>query len=95
MAMTDPAPPNGDMPDPVSEANLKVLADAPAVAMGNLYQATATALALAAQNAIACQQQTMITMQAATTQGVVVLYTLDTTSAGVSVDEILGAQQES
>lgn len=55
----------------------------PAVAMGNLYQATAQALANAAHNATSSQQQSSVTDQAATTQGVATLYSIDTASTGV------------
>ena len=61
-------------PDSVTQANVKVLGDSPAIALGNLYQATAQALANAAHNATSAQQQAAITAQAATTMGVTTLY---------------------
>jgi hypothetical protein len=68
--------------DAVTQVNVKVLAEAPAMAMANLYQATGQAMGLAAQNAVTAQQNANVVMQAATTQGVALLYAVDT---GVTV----------
>jgi hypothetical protein len=72
----------------VTQANVEVLGVAPAVALGNLYQATAQALSNAAHNATSGQQQGMITMQAATTTGVTTLYSIDTASTGVATQKV-------
>jgi len=82
---------NGQITDSVTQANVKVLGDAPAIAMGNLFQATAQALANAAHNATTAQQQSNITAQAATTMGVATLYSLDTAAAGKATTSILGS----
>lgn len=71
--MAFPTAVNDQITDSVTQANTKVLGDAPAMAMGQLYQATAQALANAAQNATTAQQQAAITAQAATTLGVTTL----------------------
>lgn len=76
--MAFPTAVNSQITDAVIQANVKVLGDAPAVAMGNLFQATSQALANAAHNATTAQQQTNVTAQAATTQGVATLLSLDT-----------------
>lgn len=78
--------------DSVSQVNTKVLGDAPAMAMGNLYQATAQALANAAHNATSGQQQTNITAQAATTMGVTTLYSINTATGAVGTKGILKGQ---
>ena len=88
--MAFPTAVNSQITDAVTQANVKVLADAPAVAMGNLYQATAQALANAAHNATMAQQQTNIAAQAATTMGVALLYSLDVASTGKATTSILG-----
>ena len=80
---------NDQITDSVTQANTKVLGDAPAIAMGNLYQATAQALANAAHNATNAAQQSFVTGQAATTMGVATLYALDTASTGVATEDIL------
>ena len=82
---------NDQITDSITQANTKVLGDAPAVAMGNLYQATAQALANAAHNATNNQQQSYVTSQAATTMGVATLYSIDTASTGEATAAILAA----
>lgn len=87
--MAFPTSVNSQITDSVTQANTKVLADAPAIAMGNLYQATAQALANAAHNATNAQQQSYVTAQASTTMGVATLYSLDTASVGEATAAIL------
>lgn len=89
--MSEPTPVNPQITDAVTQANVKVLGDAPAIALGNLYQATAQALANAAHNATSAQQQSFVTAQAATTMGATTLYSLDTASTGVATSKIFDA----
>jgi hypothetical protein len=89
--MAFPTSVNSQITDSVTQANVQVLGTAPSVAMGNLYQATAQALSNAAHNATTAQQQTLITAQAATTQGVALLYAVDTATTGVATKDILGS----
>lgn len=91
--MAQPTSVNDQITDSVTQANVKVLGDAPAVAMGNLYQATAQALSNAAHNATSNQQQTTVTNQAATTMGVATLYSLDTASTGIATSDILKSKR--
>jgi len=86
--MAFPTSVNDQITDSVTQANVKVLGDAPAIALGNLYQATAQALSNAAHNATTAQQQATITMQAATTSGVTTLYSVDTASDGMATRRI-------
>jgi hypothetical protein len=79
---------NPQITDAVTQANTKVPGAAPAQAMGNLYMATSQALSNAAHNATNSQQQTNITAQAATTQGVATLYAIDTASTGIATQKI-------
>jgi len=87
--MAFPTAVNNQITDSVTQANVQVLGDAPAVAMGNLYQATAQALSNAAHNATTAQQQANVAAQAATTMGVALLYSLDTASTGKATMAIL------
>jgi hypothetical protein len=87
--MAFPTSVNEQITDSVSEANLKVLGDAPAMAMGNLFVATEQALSNAAHNATNNQQQNNITAQAATVMGVATLYSIDTASTGEATKIIL------
>lgn len=82
--MAFPTAVNDQITDSVTQANTKVLGDAPAVAMGNLYQETAQALANAAHNASNNQQQSYVVSQAATSMGVETLYSLDTATTGAT-----------
>ena len=86
--MAFPTSVNNQITDSITQANVKVLGDAPSVAMGNLYMATAQALGNAAHNATTSQQQANVTAQAATTQGVALLYSLDTASTGMATMKI-------
>lgn len=61
---------NRQITDSITQANTKVLGEAPAMAMGSLYQTIANAVQMAAQNATTCQQQANVTIQTATTMAV-------------------------
>lgn len=89
--MAFPTAINSQITDSITQANTKVLGDAPAIAMGNLFVATAQALSNAAHNATNNQQQSYVTMQTATTMGVATLYSIDTASAGVATEDIFKA----
>ena len=58
--------------DAVASAQPSV-ADAPAIALANLYQANAQTLAIAAQNAVSYQQEANHVLQAATAKAVATL----------------------
>jgi len=89
--MAFPTAVNSQITDAVTQANVKVLGDAPAIAMGNLFQATAQALGNSAHNATSAQQQTAVAAQAATTMGVATLYALDTAATGKATSAILNS----
>lgn len=88
--MAFPTAINSQITDSITQANTKVLGDAPAMGMGNLYIATSQALSNAAHNATSNQQQTTLTSQAANVQGVSTLYSLDIASTGVATGLIYG-----
>ena len=90
--MAFPTSVNDQITDSVTQANVKVLGDAPAMAMGNLFQATSQALSNAAHNATTSQQQTAVTAQAATTMGVTTLFSIDTASTGKATADILSSK---
>ena len=72
--MAYPTAVNNQITDSITQTSVQVLGVSPAMGLGMLYQATAQALALAAHNATAAQQQMNITAQAATTAGVALIY---------------------
>jgi len=86
--MALPTPVNSQITDSVTQANVKVLADAPAMALSNLYQMVSTSLGLAAQNAVSAQQQSNIVHQAATTQGVNLIYAVDTEAVADATEKV-------
>ena len=63
--MADNTPVNGMITDSVAQANVKVLGDAPAMAMGSLYQSLAHSHGILYENAVSTQQQVGISSQAA------------------------------
>lgn len=65
--MAFPTAVNDQITDSVTQANVKVLGEAPAMAMGSLYQTVAQAMALAAENAVQAQQQGNVLGQTVTT----------------------------
>jgi len=71
--MAFPTSVNNQITDAVTQANVQVLGDAPALALAFLYQATAQAMANAAHNATAAQQNAQILAQAVTARCVVSL----------------------
>ncbi len=81
---------NSQITDSVTQANTQVLGVSPASSMGNLMMSTSQALSNAAHNATTAQQQTGITAQAATVQGISTLYSIDTASTGKATAAIYG-----
>ena len=55
--------------DAVTQSNVSVLGESPAMAMGSLYQTIGNSVAMAASNAVYAQQQANVTYQTATTVG--------------------------
>lgn len=83
---------NPQITDAVTQSNVSVLGEAPAMAMGTVYQSLAHSIGLLFENAVAAQQQQAIVAQAATTQGVAMLYSIDTAAAGVSTARIMNGK---
>lgn len=76
--MAIPTPLNGQITDSVTQSNLAVLGNAPALAMSTVYQSMAHSMGLMFQNSVQAQQQAAISSQAATNQGVIQLYSSPT-----------------
>ncbi len=75
------APVDGQITDPVDQTNVAVLGDAPAQAMGNLYQTIGASLGIAFENAQGVYQPPG-TMSASTDQSVALLESMDTLTPG-------------
>jgi hypothetical protein len=86
--MALPTPVNGQITDAVTQANVKVVAEAPAMAMGAIYQSLAHSTGILFENATSSQQQLAIAAQAATNQGVIQIYSVDTMAGAVATSKI-------
>lgn len=91
--MASPTAVNSQITDAVTQSNVKVLAEAPAVALGSLYQAVAQALANAAHNATTTQQNANTVANAAVAKAVAdaVAQTERATEAAMAVMRSTGA----
>ncbi len=86
--MAIPTPVNGMITDSVTQTNVKVLGDAPAMAMGAIYQSLAHSTGILYENAASSQQQLAIAAQAATNQGVIQIYSVDTMAGAVAASKL-------
>jgi len=86
--MPDSTTVNPQITDAVTQANVKVLGEAPAMAMGAIYQTMAHSTGILFENAVAAQQQQNVLAMAAANQGVMQIYTLDTTAAAGAGEKV-------
>ncbi|MEQ8334972.1 RebB family R body protein [Nisaea sp.] len=86
--MADNTPVNGMITDSVTQANVKVLGDAPAMSMGAIFQALAHSTGILYENAVSSQQQLQIAAQASTNQGVIQVYSVDTMAGAAATSKI-------
>jgi hypothetical protein len=87
--MADPVTVNPMVTDAVTQSNVKVVGEAPAMAISTLYQSMAHSTGILFENAVAAQQQQNILAQAAVNQGVMQIYSMDT-MAGAGATEKVG-----
>lgn len=85
---------NPQITDAVTQANTKVIGEAPAMAMAAIYQSLAHSTGLLFENAVNAQAQMAITAQAATTQGVMSLYTIDTVAMVNTAEKLLNPEEQ-
>lgn len=77
--------------DAVTQSNVKVVGEAPAMAMGSLYQTAGHSTGLMFENSVNSQNQQNILAQAATTQGVMQIYSVDTISDSIAASKMLNS----
>lgn len=82
--MAVPTAVNGQITDAVTQSNISVLGNAPAVAMGSLYTSMSHSLGILYQNSTLAQQHAAISSQAATNLGVIQMYSVNTMAAAAS-----------
>ncbi len=83
--MAFPTAVNDQITDAVTQANVKVVGDAPAMAMGAIYQSLAHATGILFENAVSAQQNAAMLAQAATNMGVMQLYSLGTAATAAAL----------
>ncbi len=69
--------PGQPITDSVTQSNVKVVAEAPAMALASIYQSLAHATGILYENAVTAQQQQNALSQAAANAGVMQIYSLD------------------
>jgi len=87
--MADPVTVNPMVTDAVTQSNVKVVGESPAMAISALYQSMAHSTGILFENAVAAQQQQNTLAQAAANQGVMQIYSMDT-MAGAGATEKVG-----
>ena len=79
---------NPQVSDSITQVNTKVLGEAPAYAMGTLYQTASAAAGIALQNAVHAQNNQYAINNAAAVEGVNVLYTSPTAASAAASTKI-------
>lgn len=86
--MAYPTPVNSYITDALTQQGVSVLANAPTIAMGTIYQSAAHSIGILYQNAVQAQRQTSICAQAATNQGVIQIYSSGSAAAAAATRKI-------
>ena len=79
---------NTQITDAVTQSNVKVIAESPAFAMSSIYQALGHSTGILFENAVAAQQQQNTLALAASNQGVMQIYSVDTTAAAGATEKV-------
>ncbi len=80
--------------DAVTQTNVQVVASSPAIAMSNIYQTAAHSIGLMFENAVNAQGQQNILAMAATTQGVMQIYSIDTVADALAISKMIRTASE-
>ncbi len=86
--MAFPTSVNDQITDAVTQSNVKVVAEAPAMAMASIYQTMAHSTGILFENTVAAQQQQNALALAASNQGVMQIYSFDTTAAAGATEKV-------
>jgi hypothetical protein len=86
---------NDQITDSVTQVNVKVLGDAPAMAMGSIFQSSAHSTGILYENAVGSQQRNAIAAQAAANQGVIQIYSVDTMAGATATCKIANSDTAS
>jgi hypothetical protein len=85
---------NEQITDAVTQSNVKVVGEAPAILLGHVYQTAAHSTGIMFENAVNNQNQQNILGQAATTQGILQIYSVDTIADAISIAKMLDEEDE-
>ncbi|MGQ5522753.1 RebB family R body protein [Chitinimonas sp. PSY-7] len=86
--MAFPTSVNNQITDAVTQSNVKVLGEAPAMAMGSIYQTMAHSTGILFENAVSAQQQQNTLAQAASNQGVMQIYSMNTMAGAAATEKV-------
>lgn len=86
--MAYPTPVNSQITDAVTQNGVSVLAQAPAVATGSMYQSAAHSVGILYENAVQTQRNSAICAQASANQGVIQIYTAGTMAGAMATVKI-------
>ena len=86
--MAIPTAVNDQITDAVTQANVKLLAESPAMAMGAIYQTMAHSTGILFENAVSAQQQQNTLTQASTNQGVMQIYSMGTMADAAATEKV-------
>jgi len=80
---------NQEVTDAVTQSNVKVIKESPAMALGNIYQTAAHNTGIMFENAVKAQHQQNTMGQAVSTQGVNQIRKVDTIADAIAIAKIL------
>ncbi len=84
---------NGQITDAVTQTGVSVLAQAPAVATGSMYQSASHSISILYENAVQTQKNSSISAQAAANQGVIQIYTAGTMAGAMATVKLAQSNQ--
>jgi hypothetical protein len=79
---------NNQITDAVTQVNVKVLGESPAMAMGSLFQSMAHSTSILFHNAVSAQQQQNTLAQAAANMGVMQIYSMNTMAGAAATEKV-------
>jgi len=91
--MAYPTRVNSQITDAVTQTGVSTLAAAPAMAMGAIYQSAAHSIGILFENSTMAQRNAAICGQAATNQGVMQMYSMNSMAAAVATAKLARSQQ--
>ncbi len=80
---------NGQITDETTQNNVRNVPEAPALALGNVYQTAAHSTGIMFENSVNNQNQLNILGQAAGIQGVIQIYNTDTVNDAISIANMM------